>query len=127
MARKTFYRYNPATDSYERVYPSARQRLWSVLRQTIIGVAAGVGVAIAAYYIIDFPREKQLRDENHRLRSSVELLNRRSDRAIDVMEDIMTRDNNFYRVMLQTDPVPPSRRLAGLERPRLYEEYDTMP
>lgn len=127
MARKTFYRYNPATDGYERVYPSARQRLWSVLRQTVIGVAVGIGVAIAAYYVIDFPREKSLRDENQRLRACVELLDRRSNRAIDVMEDIMNRDNNFYRVMLQTDPIPTGRRLAGLERQRLYDEFDTMP
>ena len=127
MARKTFYRYNPVTDSYERVYPSARQRLWSVLRQTIIGVAVGLGVAIGAYYLIDFPRERKLRDENQRLRASVELLDHRSDRAINVMEDIMARDNNFYRVMLQTDPLPASRRFAGLERQRIYAEFDTMP
>ena len=127
MERKTFYRYNPVTDSYERVYPSARQRLWSVLRQTIIGVAVGLGVAIGAYYLIDFPRERKLRDENQRLRASVELLDHRSDRAINVMEDIMARDNNIYRVMLQTDPLPASRRFAVLELQRIYAEFDTIP
>lgn len=98
-----------------------------VLRQTVIGVVVGLAVALIAYSLMEFPREKRLRDENTRLRASVELLDRRSDQAIAVMQDIMARDNNFYRVMLQTEPLPDARRLAGLERQRLFEQFDTMP
>ena len=42
MSHKVFYRYNPATDRYERVYPSARERLRAALRQSAVGIIVAV-------------------------------------------------------------------------------------
>ncbi len=118
MSRKTFYKYNPATDSYERVYPSAKERWWAVLRQSVIGIVIGGCLFGVAYYFVDFPREKELKQENANLRAQYEALGRQADEQMAVMEDIIARDNNFYRVMLQAQPISNAQRFAGLERQR---------
>lgn len=115
MARKVFYKYNPATDSYERVYPTARQRWWAVIRQFMIGIGIGAVLCVVAYYFVDFPREKALRDENEQLRGEITSLGQQADRAMSVMRDIAERDNNLYRVMLEADPISDARRFAQLE------------
>ncbi len=124
MNHKTFYRYNPITEQYDRVYPSRRKRVWTVVRQFIGGMMLGFALFVGLYYLIDFPREKQLRLENERLESHLELLNRRADEALVVMEDLAARDNNFYRVMMQAEPLSIGARYAGLERERNYEQLD---
>lgn len=126
MSQKAFYRYNPATEQYERVYPTRRTRLWSTLRQYVVGAGVGLIVFTGAYAILDFPREKELRQANAQMEMCLEMLERRSDEALAVMEDIAARDNNFYRVIMQTDPLSAGDRFAGLERQRYYESLDSM-
>lgn len=123
LSKKTFYKYNPATDSYERVYPSAKERWWAVVRQFIIGILIGGAIFFVVYYFVDFPREKELKQENAQLRAKYEVLGRQADDQMAVMEDIINRDNNFYRVMLQAKPISNAQRFAGLDRQR----NDTFP
>jgi len=126
MGQKAFYRLNPATGQYERVYPSARQRIVSSLRQSAVGAAVAIGVVTALYMWLDFPKERMLRAENERLRLSVGLLDRRADEAIAVINDIAARDDNFYRVVMQAEPLGAARRYAGLERRRNYDRLDSL-
>lgn len=121
MRLKTFYRYNPVTEQYERVYPTRKERVWAATRQYVIGATVGLGVFLAAYFIIDFPRERELRKANDNLRSQLDILEHRADDAINVMEQLAQRDNNFYRVMMQSEPMTAAQRYAGLERQRNYE------
>ncbi|MCM1317608.1 MAG: M23 family metallopeptidase [Bacteroides sp.] len=124
--RKTFYKYNPATASYERVYPSRAQRWWAVARQFAWGVSIGLAVFVALYFTFDFPREKELRIENEHLHARLAQLGRQADEAMAVMEDIAARDNNFYRVMMQADPMTPAARYAGLERQSSHARADSL-
>ncbi len=125
-SKKTFYRYNPVTESYDRVYPSRTERAWAVARQFVMGMVAGVAVTVVLYYVVDFPRERSMKARTEQMAASLELLNRRSDEALAVMEDIAARDNNFYRVVMQADPLGDASRYAGLERQRNYEALDSM-
>lgn len=125
-SKKTFYRYNNLTDSYERVYPSRRERFRAVVRQFIVGTVVGAAAVFVLYYFVDFPRERQLRKENERMESAFEVLGRRADEAVAVMEDIAARDNNFYRVVMQADPLTEAARYAGLERQRNYGLLDSI-
>lgn len=118
MARKVYYKYSPATDSYERVYPSRQEKVWAVVRQFAIGVCIGAVLFAIVYYFVDFPKEKTLRHENDALRRELSQLGRQADDAMAVMADIAQRDNNFYRVMLQADPMTDAKRYAGLEQRR---------
>lgn len=125
--RTTYFRYNPATESYERVYPSKNERVWAVMRQFIWGGVFGILVFIIAYYFIDFPRERVLRETNEMLKDQLEDLGRRSDQAMAVMEDIAARDNNFYRVVMQADPLSDAARYAGLERSLKADSINSLP
>lgn len=125
-SKKTFYRYNNITDSYERVYPTRAEKVKAVLRQFAIGALIGAGAVLVLYYFVDFPRERHLRAENDRMESALEVLERRADDAVTVMEDIAARDNNFYRVVMQADPLTDAARYAGLERQRNYGELDSI-
>ncbi|MDE6486089.1 MAG: M23 family metallopeptidase [Muribaculaceae bacterium] len=126
MSQKAFYRLNPATGQYERVYPSARRRIMASLRQSAVGAAVALGVVTALYLAFDFPKERVLRSQNEHLKMSLEALDRRADEAIAVIGDIAARDDNFYRVVMQAEPLGAARRYAGLERRRNYERADSL-
>ncbi len=78
------------------------------------------------YSLVEFPRERELRQQNERLEAKLEILNHRTDEAISVMEEIAGRDNNFYRVLMQADPLSAARRYAGLERQRNFDRLDSL-
>ena len=61
MSQKTFYRYNPTTGQYERVFPSRRERRRVLIGQFAGGITIGLLLFLGAYYLVDFPREKELR------------------------------------------------------------------
>lgn len=126
MSQKAFYRYNPATENYDRVYPTAGARYRAYFRQSAVGIVVGVVALILAYNLFELPREKRLHRELDRVSAQIDVLDRRADEAIAVMEEIAARDNNFYRVMMQADPISDARRYAGLERRRNYEAVDSM-
>lgn len=126
MSKKVFYRYNPITEQYERVYPSGRQRAWAYIHSFAWMFVIVLGLFVLAYYLFEFPREKRLRIENERLETRFELLSHQADEAIEVMRDIAERDNNFYRVMMQSEPMTMASRYAGLERQRNFDSLDSL-
>lgn len=87
-----------------------------MVHQFVIGIMIGAVLFLIAYFTLEFPKEKVLRAENERLRGEFEMLGKQADEAFVVMEDLAERDNNFYRVMLQADPISSAQRYAGLER-----------
>lgn len=127
MRKTVYYKYNPLTDTYERAYPSRRSRIWAHVNQSIIGGLTGIMVFLIGYFFFGPPRERQLEKENEMMRSQLELLNRRADEAVAIMDDIINRDNNFYRVMMQSERISAGRRYAGLERERSYGDIDSLP
>ncbi len=126
MSPKAFYRYNTVTGRYERVYASRRLRWGIYLRRFGISTAIALAVLTVLYVFTELPRERELRRRNERLQARVEVLSRRADEAVAVMEDIAERDNNFYRVMMQADPLTPARRYEGLERQRSMNRLDSL-
>ena len=126
MSHKVFYRYNQSAERYERVYPSGRARFFAAVRQSAIGIVVAVAGFALAYFLWESPRERELRERAELVQDRLEMLNRRADKALEVMEDLASRDNNFYRVMMQAEPITAGQRYAGLERQRNYDAIDSM-
>jgi len=120
--RKVYYIYNPQTQTYDRIYPTVRQRALSILRRLFYGMGLGAGCFIVLLLIFGSPSEKELRIENSRLLAQYNVLSRRLDDAMGVLQDIQQRDDNLYRVILQSDPVSPAIRQAGYGGTNRYEE-----
>lgn len=116
MRKKVYYRYNPTTESYERVYPSRGQRIWAWTKYLLEGIAVSSAILISLYICIDLPKEKELRKENEALRHEIDHINQRLNTAIAVMDNLADRDNNFYRVIMQINPLTARQRYAGLEQ-----------
>ena len=124
--RKVYYIYNPKTRTYDRIYPTVRQRALSIMRRLFVGMGLGAGSFILLLFIFGSPSEKELRIENSRLLAQYNVLSRRLDEALGVMKGIQQRDDNLYRVVLQTDPVADAVRQAGYGGTNRYEELMDM-
>ena len=74
------------------------------------------------YFVFDTPTEQNLKQENSKLKSQYSILEKRLDNSIKVMEDIRNRDDNFYRVMMQMDPLSSKERFSGLENDTRLED-----
>lgn len=126
MSQKVYYRYNPASEEYERVYPSRGRRVAATVQRWAMMAAGAMAMMAVLYYFVELPREKQLRLQNEQLQARVDLLGRRADNAISVMEELAERDNNFYRIIMGAEPVTMASRYAGLERQRAYDALDSL-
>lgn len=113
MKRKIYYKYNPQTLSYERIYPSVKDRILIVFRHLLSGIIIGGG---ALFFFIQFfgsPGEKAQKKENMLLRAENEALSKRIDNALEIMEGMQQRDDNMYRAIFHADPIPSSIRNSG--------------
>lgn len=126
-SRKTYYLYNPNTLNYERVYPSGRDRLFTVLRHLSTGIAFGVATFFVMMYAVDSPRESLLRKENRLLQTQYEVLSLRLNNALEVLGDIQQRDENLYRAIFQAESIPESVRKAGFGGTNRYAHLMELP
>ena len=126
MSKNIYYRYNPETDNFERIYPSMKMRMAAWGKTWTIAVLLAVVMFFVVFYCFDSPTEENLRAENAQLRAQYGILNRRLDNSLKVMDHIRDRDDNFYRVMMQMDPMSQTQRHAGLDNEERYRELQKM-
>ncbi len=124
--RKVYYIYNPKTRTYDRIYPTVRQRVLSILRRLFVGMGLGAASFLVLFFLFGSPSEKELRIENSRLQAQYNVLSRRLDEALIVLGDIQQRDDNLYRVMMQTEPVSSAIRQSGYGGTNRYEQLMNM-
>ncbi len=115
MSRKVYYRYNPLTEEYERVYRTRYQRLLGIALRIGEIMAVTVVLGLGLYVLMETPRETMLKSDNEHLRAQVAELDQRLSVALEVMDNLAERDNNFYRVMMQADPISDVQRYAGVD------------
>lgn len=120
--RKVYYVYNPRTKTYDRIYPTVRQRLFNFVRRLLFGMGLGAGSFLIFFFIFGSPSEKELKAENSRIQAQYNVLSRRLDEALEVLEDIQLRDDNLYRFIYQAEPISSAIRTAGYGGTNRYEE-----
>lgn len=114
VARKAQYAYNPVTDNYERIYPTMRSRMAGIARALFWGALFWGAVLFILWLCFGFYNQTYIVRENNELKNKYRGLEGRVNRALSVMDQIRLRDDNFYRVMMQMEPVDNARRYAGL-------------
>ena len=128
MKKKVYYIYSQQTLTYERVYPSMIRRVLIVTRNLIGGIIIGaVGFWFTTKFIIDSPKEVELKKENRLIRSQYDLLSKRMDETQMVLTDIRQRDDNLYRAIFHADPIPSSIRNSGYGGVNRYDYLLELP
>src|SRR6185312_266306 len=110
---KIKYIFNHKTLSYEKVHHRFRDKMRKVLSYVLTSVFFSFIVLVIGFSVIDSPKEKRLKREIAQLNLQYDFLNQRMTEVNAVMQDMTSRDNNIYRVILDADPIPANIRNAG--------------
>lgn len=116
------YKYNPRTVSYEKVELTWKDKFMRFLTYFAATLVLAVLYNLIFSAFFDTPKEKELMRENNQLELQYEMLNEQFDRVEKVLQDLQERDNNIYRVIFETEPIPSSVRQAGYGGSDRYEE-----
>lgn len=124
---KSKYYFNTQSLKYEKVVLSTRKKLLKVLGfLSAVAVFAAI-VLVIGFAIFDSPKEKQLKREIAQLELQYELLDQRMNQASAVLSDLQQRDDNIYRVIFESEPIPASVRAAGyggINKYRSLEKFE---
>ena len=123
---KEHYKYNPDSLSYDVVHHGVKYYLSKFFMHMSVGLVLGVGFFFLYEYLIDSPKEKQLKRENHELLSQYQLMSHKLDQIEKVLDEVHQRDENIYRVIYEADSIPMSIRKAGFGGVNRYEALEEM-
>lgn len=118
---KIKYRFNPESLSYDRITKSFGKKLLVVFSYLVVLFFAAVVLNLLYSGLFNTPKEKKLIRENSQLIFQYKLLNDKITNLENVLSDIEKRDDNIYRTIFNTDPIPRSVRDAGFGGVNRYE------
>lgn len=124
--KKIKYFYNTHTLRYEKLVTPLRVRLlrfFGFIATSI--VTAGIIVLIAFQYI-ESPKEKLLAQENSDLKENYSLLQQRIVQLQQQVQKLENRDNNVYRAIFESSPIPDSARLKEMEKSKEIQLVQAM-
>lgn len=125
MSKKQYYIFNSETNTYEPVKGARRSWpliIWVLFSSFVLGAL----LISVVYFFFGSPHDEYLRLENERLQAKYNILSRKVDDALVVLEDIEQRDDNLYRVVMQADPIGRKVRDAGVDNAARYAELMNM-
>jgi hypothetical protein len=107
------YIFNPHTLKYEKAVVGWGKRLLNIFMFICASLVFSLIISTVVYNLFDSPKEKILRTELNGLKEQYDILDKETDRLNAVLEGLQYRDGNIYRVLFETDPIPPSVWEAG--------------
>ena len=107
------YRFNPKTLTFEN--NSKKFKFFTKRIMAVIGSAVILGVLFSVFIISHYetPKMRSLKSENKKLLSQYNFLNKKVGNLEGVLKEMQVRDDNIYRLIFNSDPIPESVRKAG--------------
>jgi len=113
MGKKAKYIFNAKTLSFEYARITARHIILKILSYITTGLVFTVTIIVAGSYFFDSPKEKMLKRELRQYEFQFKLMNDKLEQIQVVLNDMADRDDNIYRVIFESEPVPTEARKAG--------------
>mgnify|MGYP001247952812 CR=1 FL=1 len=123
MAKVKYY-YDPKTLSYRKIEKRKRHKFRDAMLFISSAALLGIVFYLIADNVIDSPKEKRLRRELENMKIQYSLIDERMNQMNIVLEDLQYRDDNIYRVIFETDPIPNSIRDAGFGGANRYKKLE---
>lgn len=100
---------------YEKLTTPLRVRLLQVIGYIAASIVTGIIIFFITFQYIDSPKEKYLRQQNDDLKQNYSVLVERVKQLELQMDEIENRDNNVYRSIFESSPIPDSARVKDQE------------
>jgi len=123
---KVKYRFNAHTLSYDKIVISFKTRIKRFIAVSSTTLLTSVLIAIGILQFYESPRMRDLKKENERLLTQYELLYKDLNKVEKVLNEIEQRDNNLYRVIFESDPIPSTIRKAGFGGANRYLQLENV-
>ncbi|MFL2639283.1 MAG: M23 family metallopeptidase [Flavobacteriaceae bacterium] len=123
---KTKYYYDQKTLSYRKIEISKISRIRKTLAFLISSMFFGIMVLLFLLNstIINTPTELSQAREIANYELQFDILNKKINQLNTVLQNIEERDNNIYRVLFETNPIPYDIRRAGFGGINRYKNLD---
>lgn len=122
---KNRYIYNNQTLRYEKVEITWKQRALQILGFVCAALVFGFAIVVMAFKFIDSPKERVLQAELDQVTYEFEQMNNTLDLYNEVLDDLQERDDNTYRVIFESDPMPRNSGVGGSDSK--YEKLKDLP
>lgn len=123
---KKKYRFNPDTLNYERIGISIKEKSAKIIAYFSSSLVFSLVLVFVIVYFYETPRTKALMRENQELISQYELMLKDLEKVENVLNDLQQRDDNIYRVIFETDPIPSTVRKAGFGGTNKYSHLESL-
>jgi murein DD-endopeptidase MepM/ murein hydrolase activator NlpD len=122
---KVRYRFNTKSLTYEKVRSTFRERFWHVLSYVATGLVFATITIVISRQFLPSPTEKKKNREIEALQLQYDLLHKKMSQAEIVLKDLEDRDDNIYRTIFESDPLPKSIRYGGSGGSDKYAAFDS--
>jgi murein DD-endopeptidase MepM/ murein hydrolase activator NlpD len=106
------YYYNADTHRFEKLVVSWRVKLLRVFGFLSTAMVTALIIVAIAFRFLDSPKERQMRLEVQQLRSAYIDLQKQMDETNSSLAQLEQRDNNIYRAIFESAPLPDSIRVG---------------
>ncbi len=124
--KKFKYYYNTHTLRFERWITPLRVKLLRIFGFIAAAIFTAFIIVVIAFQYVDSPKEKLLRAKNEELNDKYAVLNARAEQLQKQMLEIETRDNEVYRAIFESSPIPDSVRIVEMEKNKEIQYVETL-
>ena len=110
---KAGYHFNSDTLSFDKIESTLRKKTWRLFKKFFSSFSLAIVMLYLVYAFIDSPKEKQLKRKYEEVLTQYSLLSNKVEYLDNVLKDMESRDDNIYRVIFETEPIPSTIRRAG--------------
>ena len=113
--KKIKYNFNTHTLRFDKVEVPLKVRLLRLFGFVATSIVTGVVIVAILFQYIDSPKEKLLRQQNEIYKANYSVIQDRVRRLELQMTELESRDNEVYRSIFESSPIPDSARLKDIE------------
>lgn len=121
---KVKYRFNTKSLTYEKAKVTSKEVVLRVLSYLATGSVFAVITIFLANKFLPSPIQKKQNRELEVVKLQYDLLNKKMKQVQTVLNDLQDRDDNIYRVIFESEPIPSSIRNAGFGGSDRYKDLE---
>lgn len=114
--KKIKYYFDTHTLRYEKLTTPLRVKLLRVFAFIATAIVTAALIVIIAFQYIDSPKAIMLQQQNEDLRNNYAMIQQRVNTLQQQMNELLNRDNNVYRSIFESSPIPDSARMKAMEK-----------